>query len=247
MTLDQRLLVEVHEQLGAHVLEKLQRRGIEVRLGAGVSAVTPESVTLSTGEVIPTRTVVWTGGVTVNPVLRGVALPKSRHGALLVNGFLQVVDHPEIFALGDCAAVPLPDGSGFYTPTAQNAIRQGTVAAENLAALIRGSSELKTFHYRAIGSLASLGQRQAIAEIGNIRFSGLPAWLAWRAIYVAKMPTWADRIRVGLDWIKELITPVDTVQIPINRQTFGVAPSLPPADVAPSAPLTTAPPAAVRE
>jgi len=66
-----------------------------------------------------------------------------------------------------------------------------------------------------MGSLASLGQRQAIAEMGNFRFSGLPAWLAWRAIYLAKMPTLANKLRVGLDWIKELVTPVDTVQLPV--------------------------------
>ena len=220
-TLDQRLLPEVDERLGAYVLERFRKRGIDVRLGVGVTEVGERSTTLTTGEVIPTRTVIWTGGIRVNPVVQGVDLPRSERGALLVNPQLQVVDHPTIFALGDCAAVPLPHGQGFYTPTAQNAIRQGIVAAENVAALIRGAGGLKSFQYRPVGSLASLGQRQAIAEIGNLRFSGLPAWLAWRAIYLAKMPTLADKVRIGLDWIKELITPVDTVQIPITRESLG--------------------------
>jgi alternative NADH:quinone oxidoreductase NDH2-like protein len=86
---------------------------------------------------------------------------------------------------------------------------------------VRGSNSLKAFRYRPIGSLASLGQRQAIAEIGSIRLSGLPAWLAWRTIYLSKLPTLANKMRVGLDWIKELITPIDTVQIPISRETLG--------------------------
>jgi NADH dehydrogenase len=128
---------------------------------------------------------------------------------------LEVIGHSNIFALGDCAAVPLPTGQGLYTPTAQNALQQGLVAAENIAALISGSRQLKSFTFQPKGSLASLGQRQAIAEIGNLRLSGLPAWLAWRAIYLAKMPTLANKLRVGLDWIKELVTPVDTVQLPI--------------------------------
>lgn len=118
-----------------------------------------------------------------------------------MNGRLQSINHPEIFALGDCVAVPLPDGQGFYTLTAQNAIRQGAVVGENIAALMRGrgARNLKTFHYRPMGSMAGLGQRQAIAEIANDRFSGLPAWLAWRAIYLANMPTLADKVRIGLD------------------------------------------------
>jgi NADH dehydrogenase len=220
-TLDQRLLTEVDPRLGAYVLTKFHKRGIDVRLGVGVSAVTERSATLTTGEVIPTRTVIWTGGIQVNPVLQGVDLPKNQRGALQVNRQLQVLDHPTIFALGDCAAVPMPDGQDFYTPTAQNALRQGPVAAENIAALVRGSGALKPFTYQPLGSLASLGQRRAIAEIGSLRLSGLPAWFAWRTIYLAKMPTLANKVRVGLDWIKELITPVDTVQIPTTREDMG--------------------------
>lgn len=221
-SLDQRLLTEVDPRLGAYVVERFRKRDIDVRLGVGLAAVTAHNATLTTGEVIPTHMVIWTGGIKVNPILQRVELPRDRRGALRVNGQLQVAEHPTIFAIGDCAAVPLPDGQGFYTPTAQNAIRQGSVAAENIAAQIRGACTLKAFRYRPIGSLASLGQRQAIAEIGNLRLSGLPAWLAWRAIYLAKMPTLADKVRVGLDWIKELITPVDTVQIPIVRESLGV-------------------------
>lgn len=234
-SLETRLLMEVDERLGAYVVEKFRKRGIDVRLGVGVTAVSERSATLTTGEIIPTHTVIWTGGIRVNPVIQALGLPRSKQGNLAVNRRLQVVDHPTIFAVGDCAAVPLPGGKGFYTPTAQNAIRQGVVAAENIAALIRGSRGLKTFQYRPIGSLASLGQRQAIAEIGNLRFSGLPAWLAWRAIYLAKMPTLANKVRVGLDWLKELITPVDTVQIPINREVMGDVLARYGANTAPSA------------
>jgi NADH dehydrogenase len=220
ITRDQRLLPEVDARLGAYVLDQFRKRGIHVRLGVGVTAVSERSATLTTGEMIPTQTVIWTGGIRVNPVTQSLGLPTSGHGALLVNRRLQVISHPEIFALGDCAAVPLPNGQGFYTPTAQNAIRQGTVAGENIAALMRGrdSRHLKAFHYRPIGSMASLGQRQAIAEIATLRLSGLPAWLAWRAIYLAKMPTLADKVRIGLDWITELVTPIDTTQIPLGKE-----------------------------
>ena len=189
-----------------------------MRLGVGVTAVTNRSATLSTGEVIPTRTVIWTGGIEVNPVLRSADLPKNKHGALQVNGQLQIAGHPTIFALGDCAAVPTPDGQGFYAPTAQNAIREGPIAAANIIAQIRNSGQTKTFAYKPIGSLASLGHRQAVAQIGDYRLSGLPAWLAWRAIYLAKLPTLSDKVRVGLDWITDLFAPVDTVQLPFLKE-----------------------------
>jgi NADH dehydrogenase len=244
VTLDPRLLPEVDKRLGAYVAEKFRKRQIDVRLGVGICAVTERSVTLTSGEVIPTRTAIWTGGIKVNPLLQSIDLPKDQRGALRVSGHLQVIDHPTIFALGDCAAVPRPDGHGFYTSTAQNALREGPVAAENIAALIRGSSALTTFKYRPIGSLASLGQRQAIAEIGGLRLSGLLAWFAWRTIYLAKMPTLANKTRIGLDWIKELITPVDTVQLPITRESVdGVMArhSVSAADAAPTAQMVSPP------
>jgi NADH dehydrogenase len=215
-----RLLQEVDARLGDYVVEKFRQRTIDVRLGVGVSAVTARSATLTTGEVIPTRMVIWTGGIAVNPVLQGVDLPKDKHGALRVSGQLQVIDHPTIFALGDCAAVPTPDAKGFYAPTAQNAIREGPVAAANIYAAIRGTSVQRTFSYTPIGSLASLGQRQAVAQIGPLRMSGLPAWLAWRGIYLAKMPSWSDRVRVGLDWLANMFAPVDTAQLPIIRENL---------------------------
>jgi NADH:ubiquinone reductase (H+-translocating) len=215
-----RLLPEVDERLGEYVLEKFSQRTIDVRLGVGVTAVTERSATLSTGEVIPTRMVIWTGGIKANPALQHVALPKDQHGVFQVNSQLQVIDHPTIFALGDCAAVPTPDGRGFYAPTAQNAIREGPLAAANIAALIHNSGRLKTFEYKPIGSLASLGHRQAVAQIGNYRLSGLPAWFAWRGIYLAKLPNWGDKMRVGLDWLANLFAPVDTAQLPIIRENL---------------------------
>jgi NADH dehydrogenase len=211
-----RLLEEVDPRLGAYVVEKFSQRTIDVRLGVGVTAVTARSATLTTGEVIPTHMVIWTAGIMVNPVLQGVALPKDKHGAIRVNEHLQVLDHPNIFALGDCAAVPLPvpDGHGCYAPTAQNAIREGPVAAANVAALLRGAPMPKTFAYKPVGSLASLGHRQAVAQIGGLRLSGLPAWFAWRGIYLAKIPSLTDKVRIGLDWITDLFAPIDTVELP---------------------------------
>src|SRR5262249_14882579 len=88
------------------------------------------------------------------------------------------------------------------------------VAVANIAALLRATPMRKTFHYKPIGSLASLGHRQAVAQIGGLRLSGLPAWFAWRGIYLAKMPTVTNKVRIGLDWITDLFAPIDTVELP---------------------------------
>jgi NADH dehydrogenase len=243
-----RLLDQISPELGDYVVEKFRQRTIDVRLGVGVTSVSESSVTLTNGEVIPTRTVVWTAGIEVNPLLRSVSLPKDRHGALEVNTYLQVQGHPNIFALGDCAAVPMADG-GFYAPTAQNAIREGPVAAANIETLVRGKDPtlLKAFDYKPIGSLASLGQRQAVAQIGPVRLSGLPAWFAWRGIYLAKLPTIADRLLVLLDWITDLVAPVDIVQLQIDRNIRvlkekqpPIVPSASPAGASTSQPVPSA-------
>lgn len=239
-----RLLKEVDERLGAYVVEKFSQRTIDVRLGVGVTAVTERSATLTTGEVIPTRTVIWTGGIKVNPVLHDVDLPKDKHGAIQVNNQLQVLDHPNIYALGDCAAVPTPNGQGFYAPTAQNAIREGPVAAANIIAAIRGTGFTRTFAYKPIGSLASLGHREAVAQIGNFRLSGLPAWFAWRGIYLAKLPTLTEKVRVGLDWITDMFTPVDTMQLPLIREDIKRAEEIVMPSAAPASAPTAPPPAA---
>src|SRR5262249_35503240 len=73
------------------------------------------------------------------------------------------------------------------------------------------------FDYKPIGGLASLGQRQAVAQIGPIHLSGLPAWFAWRGVYLAKLPSFADKVFVLLDWISDLFSPVDTAQMPLSR------------------------------
>ena len=151
-------------------------------------------------------------------MLHSVDLPKDKHGALRVNNRLQVEGHPNICALGDCASVPIPDGRGFYSSTAQNAIREGPVAAHNIAAVMYKTGNLKAFTYKPIGSLASLGQRQAVAQLGPLQLSGLPAWFAWRGIYLAKLPTISNRVLVAFSWITDIFAPVDIVQMPQGRQ-----------------------------
>jgi NADH dehydrogenase len=235
----ERLLAEIDETLGDYVVRRFQKRRVDVRLGVGVTEVTARSATLSTGEVVPTRTVVWAAGVEVNPLLRAVDLPKDARGAIQVGRDLQVEGFDEVFALGDCASVPTADGA-HYASTAQNAEREGPVAARNILALLRGGTPSRTFDYKPIGSLASLGHRRAVAEIKGIKLSGILAWFMWRGIYLGKLPGFSRKVQVGLDWIGDLFNPAEITYMPIGTFAASRPQFVVPGAASPEAPTAEA-------
>jgi len=212
-----RLLEQIDERLGVYVLDRLRRRGVDVRLGVGVTELTARSATLSTGEVLPTRTVMWAAGIEVNPLLAQCDLPHDAHGALQVDPTLRVRDHDNVFAVGDCAAVPVVSTPGsFYAPTAQNAEREGPVAAANVAALLQGRPAAATFDYTPIGTLASLGHREAVAQLKGLKVAGLPAWFLWRGVYLSKLPRFSRKAQVALDWAGDLVSPAEIAYLPLG-------------------------------
>ena len=204
-----RILPELGAELGAYALEKLRRRGIEFLLGRRVAGATSDAVLLDDGSEVPTRTFVWTAGNQPNPLLKTLPCEQNRGGQVVVDGTLRVQGLDDVWAVGDCAQIPDPYNEGqFYPPTAQHALREGKVVAENIVAALRGES-LKEFRFRTIGTLVALGHRTAVAEIYGVRFSGLVAWLMWRSIYLSKLPGMERKVRVTLDWALDLFFPRD--------------------------------------
>ena len=128
-----RVLPEIDAELADYALRELRGRGIDIRLSTTLEEVTDNSARLSTGEVLPTRTVVWTAGVAPQPILRELNLPLDDRGRVPVDDHLRVQGLDSVWAIGDCAAAPDPRG-GLCPPTAQHAVRQGPVAARNIAA-----------------------------------------------------------------------------------------------------------------
>jgi NADH dehydrogenase len=210
-----RLLEELPEAAAAYTLRLLQREGIAVRLHTAVSRVAADHVELQPGGTLPTYTVFWAAGVAPNPLVEALPLPKSPHGAVAVDRYLAVPGHAGVWALGDCAAVPNPRG-GTYGPTAQNAERQAAVVAHNLLATLRGAP-LRPLDYQPLGMLASLGRHRAVGRIGRWQFAGFSAWLLWRTVYLAKLPSADRRLRVGLDWLADLLLPPDIVNTAAPR------------------------------
>jgi NADH dehydrogenase len=213
------ILPELGEKLGRYSQTKLAERGVEILTGTKVTGVTDDGVILDRGDMIETRTLIWTAGTSPNPLLDTLPCAK-RNGKLLANEFLQVPDWPGIWALGDCALIPDRRSGTYCPPTAQHALREGRIVARNLTAAVRGGDP-KPFSFTTIGQLAAIGRRTGVANILGLNFSGFIAWWLWRTIYLSKLPRFEKKLRVALDWTLDLLFSKDFVQF----QTFR-APSI---------------------
>lgn len=203
------VLPELGPELGRYTHRILSRRGVEIRTNARVARVAGDLVHLTDGSTLEARTLVWTAGTAAHPRLAELPCPKER-GRIRVDSCFRVPGHPGVWAVGDAASVP--DGrGGFHPPTAQHAIRQGRTLARNLVASIRGG-ELRSFSFKTLGLLASIGRRRGVARILGVNFSGFLAWWMWRTVYLAKLPRFEKKLRVALDWTLDLFFTKDLVQ-----------------------------------
>ncbi|WP_223641737.1 NAD(P)/FAD-dependent oxidoreductase [Corallococcus sp. EGB] len=211
------VLPELGEDLGAYTRKKLIENGVEVRTGIHVKDVTEAGVELPDGTVVPTKTVVWTAGVTPPSLLEDLPCEKE-HGRLKVNERMEVPGFPGVWALGDCASVPdITNGGKPCPPTAQHALRQGVTVARNVCAALKGQRG-KAFRYRMLGQLAAIGQRSGVARILGLKFSGTFAWVLWRTIYLLKLPRLETKVRVAMGWTLDLLFHKDVVQVISPRE-----------------------------
>ena len=206
----ERVLPELGEKLGDYATKELGKNGIEVRLNARVAAYENGEVVLSNGERIPTQTLVWTVGNAPAPLL-GMLPTMTERGRICVNENLEIAQWPGVWALGD-AAHALDENGKPYPPTAQHALRQGKIVGHNIAASLRGTPK-KSFRFKTLGQLATIGKRAGVANVMGLQFSGMLAWAAWRAIYLSKLPRFEKKVRVALDWTLDLFFSRDLVQL----------------------------------
>jgi NADH:ubiquinone reductase (H+-translocating) len=204
------ILPELGAQLGKYTQTKLAKRGIEIILNTRVAAVSDASVTLTNGMMISSSTIIWTAGTTPNPLLEELPCSKD-HGRVAVNDYLQIPNWPNVWAIGDCAAVIDRNTGRLCPPTAQHALRQGRVAAQNIVAAILGSSARK-FSFRTLGQMAAIGRRAGVADVLGIKFSGFTAWWLWRTVYLSKLPGWDRKVRVALQWTLDVLFSKDVTQ-----------------------------------
>ncbi|MFY9265451.1 MAG: NAD(P)/FAD-dependent oxidoreductase [Solirubrobacterales bacterium] len=209
-----RVLAEIDQNLADYTVRQLRRRGIDIRLQTTLEEVGANFARLSDGDMLATRTVVWTAGVTPNPLVRELGLPLDATGRIVVDDHLQVQGTEDIWALGDAAAVPNPVAPGRPSPpTAQHAIRQGRTAGRNVAASL-GEGKAGPFTYHSRGAFVNLGRYKAVAMVGNrFMLRGPLAWWMARSYHMSQIPGGRRKLRAVIDW---------TVGLPFERDVAEV-------------------------
>jgi NADH dehydrogenase len=209
-----RVLPEVPEDLAAYALRELRGRGIDVRLGTRLEEATEDWVLLSTGERVPTRTLVWTAGVKPHPSLGTLELPLDETGRVRVDECMRVEGLRGVWAIGDCAAVPHPDRPGrACPPTAAMAVRQGRAVAHNIAADLGVATHPRRFAYKGREAFVNLGRYKAVGKIRSLKFRGFLAWWMARTYHMSQIPGFVRKLRAVVDW---------TIGLPFRRDTAEV-------------------------
>lgn len=206
-----RIAPELDEKLADYSAEVLKKRGVSIRTSTRVAAIYPDRLQLEDGQTIEAQTIVVATGVTPSPLLAGIAVPKDRKGRAQTGPTMQVEGKPDVWALGDCAAIPDPQGKP-YPPLAQHALREARQLAKNILAVVRGAAP-QPFVYSSKGTLAALGQYKGTGRVYRFNIHGFLAWWVWRTYYVSRMPRWSRRLRIIIDWTVALFFKNDVVQL----------------------------------
>lgn len=225
-----RILPEVSEELGDFALQKLRESGVEVMLNTRVSGATSNSVKLHDGKIISCHTLIWTGGVTPSRLVFSLPCDHDKAGRIVVNNYLQVHRYPGVYALGDCAFITDPHTEKPYPPTAQHAIREGSVVADNIIAAIKSGLEtgeaeedrMITFDYKTKGVMAEIGKRTGVGDLLGIKVHGFIAWWIWRSYYLSNLPTIQKKLRVMVDWFIDLFFKRDITRIRTYTEEKGL-------------------------
>lgn len=211
----ERLLPELSASLGEFTYKNMMKNGIDIRLQARAVRVDDRAVYLDSGEILSAGTVVCTIGTAPNSLLADLPLPKQR-GRIETAPDMSVPGFPNVWALGDCAAVVNARDGKVCPPTAQFADRQGRQLARNIAEAVAGRPT-RAFSYKPAGQLSAIGHNRAVAEMFGLRISGFIAWLMWRGVYLLKIPTLGRKARLFLEWNWAMFFPPDIAHLGFNR------------------------------
>ncbi len=194
-----KLLGHMSDEMAQLAQRQLRTLGVEVWLNTRAQEISANQVTTTDGRTIQARTIIWTTGVQAPEVIASLDAPHGKGGSLAVDDYLQVTEHPDVFALGDSAHLENKPTGKPVPLLAAAAVQEGTAVAENIARAIEGQPQVP-FHYHSYGEVVSLGHRAGVAEVGGAVIDGLPGWLAWRAIHLAKITSFRNKLATTLDW-----------------------------------------------
>ncbi|MFZ3011988.1 MAG: NAD(P)/FAD-dependent oxidoreductase [Minisyncoccia bacterium] len=204
------LLPQFNKKIREQSLKILEKKGVRVLLGKGVREISDSFVLLDNGEKIETTTVIWTAGVKPTEIEFDQVVWRSKDRRLLVNEYLGLKEHQDIFALGDNAA--FKDGESFLPPSAQVAEQQARIVAKNIYLSITNKN-LEPFVYKHKGKMVSLGKWMAMGEISDFVFGGRITWWVWRTLYLSKLISLRKKVKVALDWTINIFSPRDISEL----------------------------------
>ncbi|MGC1134556.1 MAG: NAD(P)/FAD-dependent oxidoreductase [Nitrososphaeraceae archaeon] len=227
-----RLLPEVPAELADFTLQKLDTNGINVMLNTRVSGATSNKIKLDDGSTISSHTLIWAGGVKPDPLVTRIDNcehdPKS--GKVISNSYLELKGWNNVFAIGDCAFISDPNTKRPYPPTAQHAIRQAKVAANNIISAIRQkmssssvterslARKVEEINYQTKGIMALIGKRNGVGVISGYKVHGIVAWWLWRIYYLGNLPSIEKRFRVMLDWGIDILFKRDVTRLRVTAE-----------------------------
>lgn len=212
-------LGDSHPRLVKYTRDFLESRGVEFRLGTRLTSATPEEAILNEEERVPTRTILSCAGSAFSPLLQGLPYEHDERGRIEVEATGRVVGSDSLWAAGDCAATPHPDG-GICPTVATYAMFTGKHVGRNLDRLVR-AKPLRSFRFSGIGEGCSIGHRRAVAHIKGIPVRGVLGWLVWRVTFMYFTPSWDRKLRILLDWVLTTASGRDIANIRMN-EPFGV-------------------------
>jgi len=211
-----RIMPEIDSRLADYGARILKRQpGADIRTNTHVRSIEPGKVHLP-DETIEAETIILAAGVIPNPVVAGLPVEKDKRGHMVVDRTMRCPSHSEVWALGDCASIPGPDGKP-YPNLAQHALREARVLAGNIAGALNGQPA-KPFVYNTLGMMGSLGPGKAFGELLGMRVRGFPAWFVRRMYYLLQMPGWSRRLRIMIDWTFALLFRPDIVKISVESE-----------------------------
>ena len=208
-----RILPEIDAKLAAIAARVLERRGVVVQASTAVRSIEKGRVLLE-NDTIGAATIVLAAGIVPSAVASAIPVVRDQRGRIAVDATMRSRSHPQVWALGDCAAIPGPDGRP-YPALAQHAIREARHLAENIGAVIDGRAP-SAFMFRSLGTMASLGHTRAVALVFGVRLTGFLAWWLRRTYYLFQMPRWDRRLRIVLDWTVALLFRPDITRVDLR-------------------------------
>ncbi len=198
--------------LGKYAAKSLEKSGVQILYNTKVTDANSSDIFLSDDSSLHYSMLIWAGGNQSQSFVNSLDTDHDKSGRIIVDQYLRLPKHSNVFALGDCAFILDSNGKP-YPPTAQHAIREAKTVSKNLISAVRGNNQFSIFDYSSKGSMAKIGKRDGVAKMLGINLTGFLAWFVWKQYYLSTLPVLEKRIRVGLDWFVDLFFTRDITKL----------------------------------